>query len=210
MQKSILILFFLLSTAIINAKDKKEPETLFSGESHVTGYGCPELKFTQINGDWGIMLGGRGGVIVDKTLSIGGAAYLLLTSHKVKDYKDVEPNQNIYIRTLYGGFVFEYINSSDKVVHFTVNSLVGAGIAGYTESIYCNQCNTSRRDWLKEISGYFVVEPGITIDLNVTTFFRISMGGSYRFVSGLNLKEPITNKELSGPSLNLAFKWGGF
>lgn len=220
MFKSIFVLIVFLSISNLLAQEENQPETLFGGESHISGYGCPEVKFSQINGEWGIMVGGRGGVIVNKALSIGGAAYILTTSHKVDGYIPTniwDLNKNIYLRTGYAGFFFEYINSSDKVIHFTINSLVGAGLAGYSEAINCKDCddddiwNDDRgNDWMKELSGYFIFEPGITVDMNVTTFFRISAGASYRFISGLTLPDPIHNKELSGPSINLAFKWGGF
>jgi len=57
--------------------------------------------------------------------------------------------------------------------------------------------------------GFFVVEPGANLDFNITHSFRLSLGGSYRWVKGVR-SAASTNKELSGPSAMVTFRFGKF
>jgi hypothetical protein len=156
----------------------------------------------------GLLVGGRGGWIINSSFSIGGGGYGLVTSPKINDYPTFYDDSSAYLRVGWGGLFLEYINSSNKLIHFTVNALVGAGGASYTRSFH-DGMNWDNSGWVYESTLFLVVEPGATVDLNVAKFFRISLGASYRFVSGVELSRT-ANKDLSGPSANLAFKFGKF
>ena len=214
MKKIIFILFAIVlfypvkSEAAFLWDDKDESETLF-GDGEIThgGYGAVELKTTQIQGELGLLVGGRGGWIINSSLSLGGGGYGLVTTHSINDYKPPF-DTTAYLRVGYGGAFIEYINNSNKLIHFTVNTLIGAGGASYTKS-YHDGMNWNDGGWAYESTPFFVVEPGATIDLNVAKFFRISLGASYRFVSGVELSKTL-NKDIAGPSANLTFKFGKF
>jgi hypothetical protein len=222
-----IIILILIIPSIVFSQDKKDeknsnqPETLFGGENYRSGgYGGPEIKYSKILDNGGLFIGGRGGWIVNSTFSLGGAGYFLVTSHKAYTSETSYTNwkgetitldTNYYTRMGYGGIFMEYINSSDKVVHFTINTLIGAGWAGNTLAFdkswgSCDDCDDN---WLDDGSAFFVFEPGIEVDINVTKFFRFGISGSYRFVSSLVLKN-ISNSDLSGPSANIIFKFGSF
>ena len=73
--------------------------------------------------------------------------------------------------------------------------------------------------WMEEYdaSGYFIFEPGIGVEVNVFKFFRIELGGSYRFIAGLDMpvnpttkKSYVEDKDLGSWSVNLALKFGKF
>ena len=59
------------------------------------------------------------------------------------------------------------------------------------------------------MDGFFVVEPGVNLDFNMTRAFRLSLGGSYRWVQGVH-SAVSTNKELGGPSATVTFRFGSF
>jgi len=211
MEKFGLILFFILLSF---SSSQAEEETLF-GNGRIThgGYGGPELKVTQINGEWGLAVGGRGGWIINSSLSLGGGGYGVVTKHNVDYNYSQDQNADIRLNVGWGGAFIEYINSSNKVIHFTVNSLIGAGGASYI--LYEDSNRWDDYNTLKESSAFFVIEPGFTTDINLFKFFRISLGASYRFVSGLELFNTdgsllTDNKDLIGPSFNLCFKFGEF
>jgi hypothetical protein len=65
------------------------------------------------------------------------------------------------------------------------------------------------QDTTKQADGFYVVEPGVNAELNVASYFRINLGGSYRFVTGAELQD-IGNDDLSGPAATLTLKFGGF
>ena len=208
----VILVMVIAATVGLSAQEKKS-ETLFSGDIEHGGYGAVELKYSQVNDGMGLFVGGRGGWIINSTLSIGGGGYGLVTDHVVDGYNPEDPLiDKAYLRTGYGGLILEYINNSDELVHFTVNALVGAGGAVYTDS-WENEIHpgdNEGQDWNNyENSEYFIFEPGITADLNMFTFMRVSLGASYRFISGLDLPNT-ENADLSGASVNLAFKFGKF
>ncbi|MBS4000680.1 MAG: hypothetical protein KGZ71_09375, partial [Desulfobulbaceae bacterium] len=75
-----LFTYFLIS---FDALSDDGHETLFGGDS-VTwgGFGAPEFKFSEVNGDFALYIGGRGGVIINNSFIIGLAGYGVVTSHE--------------------------------------------------------------------------------------------------------------------------------
>ncbi len=59
------------------------------------------------------------------------------------------------------------------------------------------------------MDGFFVVEPGVNLDFNMTHSFRLSLGGSYRWVHGVQ-STASTKKQLTGPSAMVTFRFGSF
>jgi hypothetical protein len=60
-----------------------------------------------------------------------------------------------------------------------------------------------------DANAFFVLEPGVEIEMNVARFMRISIGGSYRLTSKLDLMNTDPNA-LRGFSGNLSLKFGKF
>jgi hypothetical protein len=54
-----------------------------------------------------------------------------------------------------------------------------------------------------------VIEPAINAELNVTTWFRLNAGVSYRIVAGVD-QVGLDNSDFSGPAASLTFKFGRF
>lgn len=215
MKKIFFAIIFALSTHAFAADGGEQ--TLFDVDSiYSGGYGCPELKLGQFNGDWGLMVGGRGGWIVNSVFSIGGGGWGLATEHTLDGFANPDPGRyedEFQFEFGMGGFFFEYINSSDKMLHFAVNSFVGWGgvsVEGKLLDPILDIDDEIEREWeTVESTSVFIVEPGVTADFNVTTFFRISAGASYRIVNGFDL-DGFEAKDFGGLSFNLAFKFGKF
>jgi hypothetical protein len=185
----------------------QDEETLLTGEITHGGFGGPVVKFTRFDGEFGVLVGGRGGWIINHSFSIGGGGYGLVNS--IPGPAEVTSLTEPLLTVGYGGFEMEYIRHSGKLVHSTVNLLIGGGGAGYHEKM--------EEDWNFENDvhdnptwdSFFIVEPGIGVELNVSSFFRIDAGASYRFVSGIE-KNDLTNADIGGPSAVLTFKFGKF
>ena len=108
-----------------------------------------------------------------------------------------------YIQMGYGALELEYIPSSNDLLHLSIGLLVGGGGVGYKQETN-DVFNTSHRT-----SSFFVLEPSVNANLNVTHFFQIAAGVTYRYVSGLK-SVVSTNADLSGPSAILTLKFGTF
>ena len=190
-----------------------QTQTLISGEVKHGGYGGPVLKITQINNETGVMVGGRGGWIINDTFSIGAGGYGLATVHEAPDvainYPEYLKNdgspRDLELALGYGGLIFEYIHSTDSLVHFTVDTLIGAGGIVYTEDI------DYENSWDKN-DAFFVLEPGFSAEMNITEWFKIAAGVSYIYVNGIDgdVIVGMEDSDFGGLAGNLMFKFGSF
>ena len=163
------------------------------------GFGGPVVKFTRINGEAGVLTGGRGGWIIDHRFVLGGGGYGL--ANNIEAEGAVPPGQDLEMG--YGGGMIEYIIASDRLLHFSVECLIGAG--GVTTSISGEYSQGTSGD----DDAFFVVEPGANVMLNITRFFRFGAGVSYRYIQGVHFNE-IDAGDLSGAAAVLTFKFGAF
>lgn len=221
MYKYIIILFLMPAIVFsqeddileLGQEDEKQ-QTLLDSEYESGGYGGPELILTEIMDKKSMLIGARGGWIIGNILSIGGAGYILLGDNVIENYNQPEMqgyDSTVYLRMAYGGMFMEYINNSNKIVHFTVNALVGFGGASYTGSIkkLINMPEEKQKDWNLENSTFFVFSPGISVDVNILPFFRLSAGASYRLTGALDLSRTDTN-DLNSYNIFLMLKFGKF
>jgi hypothetical protein len=201
MKKIIYILFLFIIT---NQPDFSQEETLIGSEevSH-GGYGAPVVKFTKINGSFALLVGGKGGWIINHTFVIGGGGYGLANNLETGK---IILGQNQLINFSYGGVILEYINNSDKLIHFTAGVLIGGGTLNFK---YHDISNDHNRDIDSDNSNFFAVEPSINIELNITNFMRISAGADYRFISGVKFDD-FKNSDFAGPSATVMLKFGEF
>ena len=187
-----------------------QEETLLSNRK-VThgGFGAPVVKYTEIKGEPGLLVGGRGGWIINHTFVIGGGGYGLVNDKEANNYLVYYPWGNKpYLNFGYGGFELEYIIQSDNLMHFSVYTLVGAGGVSYRNSLWDNN-EDGWNNWASPSDAFFVFEPAANFELNVIEFFRINAGVSYRFISGVNF-DNLKNSDLGGPSAVLSLKFGKF
>ncbi|HEX2866894.1 MAG TPA: hypothetical protein VHO03_07615 [Ignavibacteriales bacterium] len=202
MKKLIMILFFL--PICIYA----QRETVFEGDIDNGGFGGPVVKFTQVKGNFGVIVGGYGGWLINHQFLLGGGGFGL-----ANDILADEQVTNIFGYTErpklnfgYGGLVLEYYHDPMKLIHWSASLLVGGGGISYREGFFMDMEHS-----LQDITpdAFFVLEPGISGELNVAKFFKIGLGASYRWVSGVNMVG-IKNSDLGNYSINLALKFGKF
>jgi hypothetical protein len=191
---------FVLSFGVLQAQQ----QTLFSNSDfELGGYFSPVVKFSPLNDDLGVLVGGRGGIIINRTLAIGFGGYGLASYVEALNRG---PLGERYMEMGYGGLDIEYILNPNDLVHFSISTLIGGGGVLFNERSWGSDY---WEDYDHDVDGFFVVEPAINVDLNVTWFLKTSVGASYRFVSGLK-SDASTNEDLSGPSFMLSFRIGKF
>lgn len=192
---SLLIPLHLGYSGIRVIPKEREPETLLHTPLVIGIYGAPVIMFTEINDQFGVMLGGRGGFIFNHCFVIGGAGYGLTTPLDVH-YPSLPGYGDLYMG--YGGFLLEFTLAPHRLLHLSAHALIGGGSLCYEEDYY---------EWYDD--GFFVLEPGIDMELNVTRWLRIGAGGTYRFVHGVDLFN-LTDQDISGPSAEIILKFGRF
>jgi hypothetical protein len=210
MKKSILLILIIFLAVPILAQ---EEETIFNGNLESGGFGGPVLKVTQLSKTTALLVGGKGGWIINHSFVIGGGGYGLTT----EILADNTYGRDLRMEVGYGGLELEYINRSNSLFHFTAGLLIGAGGVSWTENYndwWYNDNNTSHY----ASDAFFIVEPAINVELNLTTWFRLNLGGSYRVVTGVDSKlnydgyniKTLKNSDLSGFSGVAIFKFGLF
>ena len=175
-----------------------QAETLLSSNLKSGGFGGPVIKFTQVNGEFGLLIGGRGGWIINHAFVIGGGGYGLTSSVSSNIIQDGEL---LNLTMGYGGVEMEYIYLSDSLVHASIYLLLGGGGLTYKDF--------SNGEYPKIIDKFWVANPSINIEVNITPFFRIAVGAGYRFITDVDLGY-LTNSDIAGVEGVLTFKFGKF
>ena len=166
-----------------------------SSTSAVTGfYGAPEVRLGTVRDIAGVFVGGRGGWVFDRAYAVGLGGYILTTNVNARSPDSTGQNR---VGTSYGGLDFEYFVSTDGLFHVTAQTLVGAGAVSYRQQPYTNQ--------RPRLDSFFILEPGLMLNVVVTKIVRVGLGVSYRFVQGLS-SHLATNSDLTGPSANLTLR----
>lgn len=206
-------LTIILLVVLLSWPAMAQDETLYSGEIESGWYGAPLFNVGQINGETGIFAGLKGGWIINHRFVLGGKWYMLVNP------VDIKGLQNIVLGFLGGGALFEYIIASNKLLHFSIESMIGLG------GVYNDVKDYAKYHDPIDYTGdaCFVLEPGINIILNVTKNVRIGAGATYRYVHGIDYDagatsryvnrvdyETISDSDLSGVSAQIVLEFGVF
>lgn len=182
----------------------RQAETLFNGSISHGGFGGPVVRVDRVAGTTAAWVGARGGWIInftdDRAISIGGGGQILASEH-LSASPGLENNDLFYAMTGYGGLVLEYTSLSYRLVHLTATSLIGGGTLMLRDRHFDEVSD--------DIDPYFVFEPGLHLELNVTHFFRIAAGLSYRLTSGIG-SFGFSDSDFSGPGGIITLKFGAF
>jgi hypothetical protein len=186
-----------------------EFKTLF-GDGNVShgGYGALTINYSQIDGKDAMVMGARGAWIIGHSfaLGFGGSGF-------INDYSfnpNIAGGRNVNLAGGYGGLLMEPIIFAKFPVHISIPILVGAGGIAYTSTFNPYPYDYEDFDlFVEDATGYFLVEPGIELEINVVRFFRLAIGGYYRFTSNINLYDTSPDV-LNGWSAGVTLKFGKF
>ncbi len=207
MKQLILAAMVLMSTQLF-AQQSLSRTSYHKERSSNTGYIALSSNYSRFNGKDAVFAGGYGGWMINHKLMVGIGGYGLTTRHKGYGL-NAETHEQNYYKMGYGGVMVEYTFFGDNLVHLTANTLVGGGIIKNGHGRGTVPYNGS--DELKDIdaSGFYVVQPSVNVEVSVLEWLRVSAGGGYRFVGGVD-QRGITNAKMSAPTANLTLKFGIF
>jgi len=220
---SAILAFFVLITY---AQDEEQMKTVFNksdGKIDHGGYGAVTIGYSKIDGKDGMLIGGRAGWLIDHRLTLGLVGYGFFNNlQKNYDYQASEYT----LAGGYGGLFLEPIILNKKPVHLTVPLIFAVGGITAMDDYWSNNYyhNTYNYDYYNS-DVFLVFEPGLEVEINILRFFRIAVGGSYRWTNGINLtyyyeeyvgddlitgSVPVTKNALDGFTFNMSFKFGWF
>lgn len=218
----ITILTLSLAVSLISIKsnaqdagryDSDNYQTLLSRDRSLSHgfYGGFEFGYTEIAKRSSLLTGFSLAWVVDHTIELGITGKGFATN-PLPDI--LLQNQNYLYTGGYGGLhvaanIFGY-----KPINISFPVTIGAGGISYIRSQYSSFYD----DFYPEsYYAFFVVEPGIELQFNMTRFFRLSAGVSYRYTSDIYLiysntsAQPVASPSiLRGLNMGIKLKFGKF
>jgi hypothetical protein len=175
MKKLLMMMLLVAATTSMAAKDSLVAMDLNNAPWRMALK--PEFQFTQVENKFAGMAGVQLGPQLAETVYFGLGAYGLVNNVTPDDVKAKLGAFDLW----YVGFTADYTFLSDKLVHGSINALIGGGKISPMEY---------------ESANVFVATPGISVLVNITRLIEFGVGAGYRFVAGAD--QP-TNSDLSKP-----------
>ena len=155
-------------------------ETLFSNNFQLNCYLGADIKFTNnLNADLSVLLGGKVVFFIYDQFGMGFGTWHTVSSNDFTH--DALPiDRDFDIDFGYSGIHFDYIYNHYDLIHVNLNCIVGIGKT-YVTTEYLDDCNTSyTKQYGHEYFG--IIEPGFEFELNVFSWMKLALGGSYRYI----------------------------
>jgi hypothetical protein len=176
-------------------------EALISGGTLSGGYVGPVLMYSRILGHEALFLGGKVGLIINHRFAFGAGAFAL-TTRVPSPAGAPDIGEDLRTELEYGGLWLEYIFLPDKLVHGSIGALLGGGAVAHSR-IH----STERQDRAVESDVVFAAEPVISVEMNISSFLRLSAGAGYRFVGSVDLTG-LSQEDVSGFTGSVMLKFG--
>jgi hypothetical protein len=193
---SITMLLFCISLSAYT-QQSDSVQTLFRPGITVSELWAPEVKINSIQGETGTLVGFQGGAVFNKSFLLGVSGGVNL-SHPRVNYG-------------YFGAIGQYIYKPANLMHYSLQMLLASGSTKDYENpksgLFDNFWNISGAE-------FYLFEPGVNLEINLSKRITFYAGLSYRYVWGLNEKNEnvsithVTNKDLSGLNFNVGLKFG--
>jgi len=109
----------------------------------------------------------------------------------------------------YGGLLFEYTLMPRSKVHLSFPLIIGSGSVTREHRELLSDSTETTNKWERHTKHFFVIEPGVKLEVNVIKHMRIGLGISYRY-------SPEWNRWVTSPDLlnqftaRLSLRFGKF
>ncbi len=191
-----------------NPKDE-EIKSLLSKKNDLNAFGAVDLKIGDLKDERGLLVGAYGGFIINRRYLFGVAGYGLVTNIEFEGRVpgQTDPKQlNLYGG--YGGILIGVTIAPKELIHISFPVVLGAGsLEVVDKDFFVN--NPADSEFTVENSVFFVAEPGIQIEFNITKYFRLGAGATYRYISGTELQN-VRDEDVSGTTAIISFRFGRF
>ncbi len=187
--------------------DSKEVKSLLGKGNELNGFGGADLRVSEFMDTRGLVTGAYGGVLINRKYLLGVGGYGLATNVEF-DGMSGGTEKPLNLHGGYAGLMIGGMIGSTELIHLTFPVFFGAGSIQITDKDYFpNTPNDA--EFTVEKSAFIVIEPAAQVEFNITEYFRIGAGMSYRYVTGTEL-DNVTDKQLSGSAMMISFRFGRF
>jgi hypothetical protein len=193
---SVMMVILVCLSAEAKAQEQDSTKSLFGSNVKVSEIWTPEVKINSIQGDVGTLIGFYGGAVFNRSILLGISGGLNL-SHPRVNYG-------------YFGALGQYIYKPANLWHCSGQLLLAYGT---TKDYEDPKSGLLDNFWNISGAGFFLMEPGINLELNLSKRLTLVTGISYRYVTGLDENDEnvqithVTNEDLSGINFNIGLKF---
>lgn len=178
-------------------------ETLTRRAHTVQFVGGVDARVTQLFGETAVLTGGRIGLLLDQRTLLAFSARANLnqnldTGHRFAD------GRTAGLSFGYGGVEIGRLLRPTRALHVAASVLLGGGATSYHDRRWREGDGDDQ-----PVDGFWLVEPEVQLQANVTSMMRVALGGSYRVVHGARLAGP-ADADLRGASASLTLTFGRF
>ena len=141
------------------------------------------------------------------SLNVGAAGYGTPTRVYYQPSLEFTPKDDLFLEMDHGGFFVELASFVEKLVDLNLPVIIGEGWAAVSNVDYFPNDDDYDSFYLSNESLFFMVEPGVNLELNLARNMRFTLGGSYRFVSGSDM-ENVSDDDLEALALGTGIRVG--
>jgi hypothetical protein len=181
-------------------------KSLLGNKGSHGGYLSIDITGGEMDGNQVFEAGGRLGWIINHSFAFGLAGYGF-AQNIVEDVEST--NSQLDLAGGYGGLLIEPIIWSKEIAHLSVPMVIGIGGAGKNSSSSGYDYYTQTYGNIGESDVFFMLRPGLELEVNLSRFFRIALGGYYHHALGFQL-EDVSSRALNGFTGGVSFKFGWF
>jgi hypothetical protein len=213
MKKIISIAALLILVSVVTfAQDpefeyykNKEIKTLLGRNRAGGAYGSFSTGYTVIDDKHALLFGGRFSWLPGKSIGVGIGATGFINEFHYEPSLDMD----VFLAGGYGGIYIEPILFPRWPVHLSFPVLFGAGGISFVSrdgELYDN--------FIEDSKAFLIIEPSAELELNLTRFFRLAFGATYRFPTQFDVGLPgsytIDVESLRTISYIVTLKFGKF
>jgi hypothetical protein len=159
------------------------------------------LKYTTIQGQATLMLGGRAGWNVSPTLVVGFGGYGTLTEVDAPEGAVPGAPTLLDVKLETFGFDVEYAPHPESPTHLTFTAFLGGAASHYYKD--------GTNDQHGETDFMVLLEPSVGVERRVTDWLHLNLSASYRVLGGLE-QTGLAPGDFQVASVALAVKLGRF
>jgi len=184
----LLSLFIVLSVTAQN--NENEIRTLLHKKNSTNKidngfYASLSFGWTMIDGENAFIIGPRIAWIANHYFALGIAGGGFSNFMHLPPNDEYYPRDEYFLAGGYGGILLEPIIMAKNPVHVSFPIMIGGGMVTANSKNSWTDYSFNGEYYNNDV--YFVFEPGVDLELNITKFFRIAAGASYRLTNELDM-----------------------
>jgi hypothetical protein len=207
MKKLFLIISFLLCIKLSFPQD--DGRYVFNSKSELkySLFLGPELKVSRMIEGYQLYTGIKGAILLNDKIVFGLSGGGFVTETIFMSLNDQGDESILNTIMGYGGFYLDYIIPSRLPVQVSFPTVIGAAGVALFSKLKTNGVIADEE--MVEGGVFFIYEPGINLEVNLTKFLRMGFGAGYRLAVKGDM-DRVSARDLSDFTFNWNLKFGFF